>query len=413
MKSSSLLLGSAALLLTVLGAAAFERTKRQPILLVPTLTQQPEYCLTCHGDLPEISAAHPIETFGCVVCHGGERLALDEAVAHSTMRGGANPSDFAVVQQSCGSSQCHSGSSDEQRDHIQRAMTSVQSTYAGAIANILYTFGAQPDLRARYGIQGISDESVRTATGVPLLEVFEAGTFGNASIAKFGENCLTCHINAAPSEGDEYARFTGCAACHSPIADHSEDTETHVLTTAIPYTQCNTCHNRGNYDLRSMSFVPRADHPIDRQHDFYQPIAQFVQCEYTLDCVDCHTRIEVMGDGDLHSSKKDIQYTQCKTCHGTLTELPLVVKLIDPNDIAFRQAQLNPIAELNVGDEVIVTEKGERLWNTRVLEDGTYALLGKATGEVFRFRPVMGSGCTQRPDEQASQSCHECHAIQR
>jgi len=89
------------------------------------------------------------------------------------------------------------------------------------------------------------------------------------------------------------------------------------------------------------------------------------------------------------------------------------VKLINPNDIAFRQAQLNPIAELNVGDEVIVTEKGERLWNTRVLADGTYALLGKATGEVFRFRPVMGSGCTQRPDEQASQYCHECHAVQR
>jgi heterodisulfide reductase subunit A len=34
-------------------------------------------CLTCHADLPEISASHPVASFGCVSCHGGERLALD------------------------------------------------------------------------------------------------------------------------------------------------------------------------------------------------------------------------------------------------------------------------------------------------------------------------------------------------
>ena len=95
-----------------------------------------------------------------------------------------------------------------------------------------------------------------------------------------------------------------------------------MLTTAIPYSQCNTCHNRGNYDLRTMTFVPRSDHPVNRLHDYYQPIAQFVRCEYTLDCIDCHTRVEAMGDGDLHSNKKEIQYVQCKTCHGTLAQLP-------------------------------------------------------------------------------------------
>ena len=146
--------------------------------------------------------------------------------------------------------------------------------------------------------------------------------------------------------------------------------ETHILTTAIPYTQCNTCHNRGNYDLRSMTFVPRSDHPADRLHDYYQPIAQFVRCEYTLDCIDCHTRVEAMGDGDLHSSKKEIQYVQCKTCHGTLTELPQTMTLTDPNDIAFRLAQLNPVVDLQVGDTVLATEQGRavvehaRHWKT-------------------------------------------------
>ena len=416
MRSSGLALGAIVLFASLLAAAIAQMSKPRPVELIPSLTQQPEYCLTCHGDLPEISAAHPVQAFGCVICHGGERLALDEQLAHSTMRGGANPSDFAVVEQSCGGSQCHSGSEADRRDHIQRAMTSVQSTYAGAIANILYTFGAQPDLTARYGVSAVSDEMLRSSTGVAALEHFDAASFDNPFLEEFSRNCTSCHINAQPDEGEGYSRFTGCAACHSPIgtaAGLAEDRETHTLTTAIPYTQCNTCHNRGNYDLRTMTFIPRSDSPGNRMHDYYQPIAQFVKCEYTLDCVDCHTRIEAMGDGDIHSSKKEIQYVQCKTCHGTLTELPTATTLTDDNDVAFRLAQLNPIIELHVGDRVLATQQGELLWNTRILPDGSYELIGKATGERFRFRPVKGSGCTQNPDEQASQYCHECHTVER
>jgi hypothetical protein len=413
MKTSTLALAAAALLLAVLLVAYLELRRPSPVELVPTLTQQSEYCLTCHAELPEISAAHPIQTFGCVICHGGERLALDADVAHSSMRGGPNPSDFSVVQQSCGGGDCHAGSDEDRRDHIQRAMTSVQSTYAGAIASIMYTFGAQPDLTARFGTSAISDDKITTSTGLPSLERLDTTALENPFVQRFSSNCLTCHINAKPTEGEAYARLTGCAACHSPAGYETETGETHVLTTAIPYTQCNTCHNRGNYDLRTMAFVPRSDHATGRLYDYYQPIAQFVRCEYTLDCIDCHTRIEAMGDGDLHSSKKEIQYVQCKTCHGTPTQLPPTMTLTDPNDTAFRMAVLNPVTDLNVGDQVLMTEQGEPLWNTRILSDGAYELVGKATGERFRFRPVMGSGCTQTPDQQASQYCHECHAVER
>jgi len=338
-----------------------------------------------------------------VSCHGGERLALDADLAHSTMRGGANPSDLSVAEISCGGSNCHSGSEADDRDHIQRVMTSVQSTYAGAIANIRYTFGAQTDLIAHFGINAITAE--QTQTGITALNAFNSATESNPMIQKFGEECLTCHINAVPREGEIFVRQTGCAACHS--------TEQHKLTTAISYTQCNACHNRGNYDLRTMTFVERTDTPTKRIDDYYQPIAQFTQCEYTLDCVDCHTRSEVMGDGDLHSNQKDIQYVQCKTCHGTLTELPLTKTLTDPNDVAFRMAFLNPVVDLKLGDTIIVTEQGEPLWNTRVLPDGTYEMIGKATKQKFNFRPVMGTACEQKPDEQQSQYCHECHAVER
>lgn len=418
---------AAGLLLLAVAAAGWAATRGpQPVVLIPTLTGQAEYCLTCHAELKEISPSHPVKTFGCVICHGGERLALDADLAHSSMRGGKNPSDLSVVEQSCGGTNCHSGSAAENNNHIQRVLTSIQSTYAGAIASIRYTYGAQPNLTARLGIRAIADDAITTKTGLASLAAFDPAKETNPAIQKFAQNCLTCHVNATPRDGEAFARLTGCAACHTPTPlsfghppifgtqnGGSEKEIVHTLTTAIPYTQCNTCHNRGNYDLRTMSFVERGDNPMDRLHAYYQPIAQFTKCEYTLDCVDCHTRTEAMGDGDLHSSKPDIQYVQCQTCHGTQTELPKTKTLTDPNDIAFRLALLNPVVNLKVGDTILVTSQGEPLWSTRVLPDGTYQLVGKATSQVFTITPVMGSACKQNGVDQSSAYCHTCHSVQR
>jgi hypothetical protein len=418
MRRTFLLFASLALLLALLLAAWYQGVHPKPVPLTPTLTGKVEYCLTCHADLAQISASHPVQTFGCVLCHGGEALALDADLAHSSMRGGKNPSDFSVVQASCGGDTCHSGTPESYRNHIQRATTSIQATYAGAIAIIRYTFGVQPDLTASLGVFAVQDPG--STSGITSLAAFDPAAETNPYVKAFGQNCLTCHLSAQPQPGSVTFRFTGCAACHTPTqsADRSnaqqlQSSQVHKLITAISFTQCDTCHNRGNYDLRSITFDPRQDLPTDRMHDYYQPIAQFTSCEWMLDCVDCHTRTEAMGDGSLYSSKLDIQYIQCKTCHGTLTELPQVRTLTDPNDIAFRLALLNPVVDLKLGDAILVTGKDEPLWNTRLLPDGTYQLVGKATGQVFPFKAVKGSACTQNGTDQTSAYCHTCHSVTR
>jgi hypothetical protein len=403
---------SALLLISLLIAGIIQARQPEPIALLPTLTGEVEYCLTCHSDLPEISAAHPIETFGCVRCHGGERMALEADLAHSSMRGGKNPSDLTVVEESCGGSDCHSGMPEDHRDHIQRVQTSIQATYAGAIAQIRYTFGAQPDLIARYGIKAVQAYQTGNQSALPFLLAFDPTQENSLGVLAFAENCLTCHLYASPPSGTQYNRFTGCAACHTPTSGAGQGQSIHKLSTSIPYTQCNTCHNRGNYDLRSMTFNERTDHPEDRLNDYYQPIAQFTRCEWTLDCIDCHTRLEAMGDGNLYSHKKEIQYIQCRTCHGTLDELPDTYLIQDPNDLALRLAFLNPIIDLKVGDTVLVTSKGEPLWNIRQLPDGNFEMFGKATGARFTFRPVKGTACEQKVDQQESRYCHECHAVE-
>ena len=212
----SAVLGFLLLLLTV-GAVIRQSHQPEIVEIIPTLTGRPELCLTCHQGIEEISASHPQEAFGCVLCHGGDGLALNADLAHATMRGGSvpgttgNPSDLAVVKESCGGSACHSGVAEDGSDHIHRVLTSVQATYAGAIAQVNYAFGQQPDPAARWGVFAVQDDNITTETGVPYLEKFSPGPDAPEAIHAFSQDCQLCHITAVPLDQPYFFRATGCA----------------------------------------------------------------------------------------------------------------------------------------------------------------------------------------------------------
>jgi hypothetical protein len=412
--------------------------------LVPTLTGKPEMCLTCHIGIEDISASHPAETFGCVVCHGGEPLALDKNRAHSTLRGGRNPSDLSVATQSCGQANCHGGYADAAQNHVDRVLKSVQATYAGGIAHVRFSFGTQTSQAAQFALRAVNDTSkTLPPKAISSLAPFPANPVSGTIDAKL-LSCLNggCHLWTTPANPQIYTfRSSGCAACHYVYADDGlyrgkdatiSKTEPghgilHRLTTAIPFSQCNHCHNRGNYDLRTMTFdwrddLPPIARPLSAQMppegrrliEYYQPIGEFTKCEVELDCVDCHTAQEAMGDGHIYGSKKDVQYVQCQTCHGTLTTKPQTATIRDTNELAMRQARINGHSDfLRVGDQVIVTERGELLWSVKQIAPAKFIQIEKVTGKLYNVPLVMGSQCTQDGKTQTSDYCHECHFVVR
>lgn len=423
--------------------ATLLKTQPRIITLVPQQTDKPELCLTCHTGIEDISAAHPAEAIGCVMCHGGDPLALDPERAHAGMYGGRNPSDPSVAQQACGQPQCHAGFSDPTRNHIERVNRSLQATYAGAIATVRFTFGAQPDHRASLGIAAVADNSPAIpAFGLRSLGKFDPAQETSPGVLKFASDCLTCHLSAPNTPRSAlfapyFYRSTGCSACHyfyaddglyrglDPTVPRDEPGHgtTHRLTTQIPYSQCNHCHNRGNYSLKQMAFLERDDlDPAEltnlsaqgrRLRDYYQPIGVFVSCEWILDCADCHTSAESMGDGHIYDTKKDAAYNQCKTCHGTLTEPPQTAVITDAEELAMREARLSGFP-LQIGDRVLVTTRGEKLGHIRWPVTSTTPILTMlATGQVYTVPLVLGTQCPQKPEEQASHFCHECHAVKR
>jgi len=407
--------------------------------ITPQMTGEAELCLTCHIGLAEISPSHPVEVFGCISCHGGNGLTLNADQAHVGLRGGKNPSDLSVVQQSCGQ-RCHSGLNDNDRNHVDRVLRSLQATYAGGIAVVRFSFGAQPDDTPRYGIYGVTDETIQSANGLTGLTPFPHNS-NHPIDARFAANCLDagCHLSAAPRAAPYFYRATGCAACHiiyendglyrgdDPTIppDEPGHMRRHRLTTAIPFFQCNHCHNRGNYSLRQMEFllrqdIPPAGPPIATQMpaegrrllEYYQPVGRFTLCEWELDCVECHTAQEAMGDGDIHPNQAEMQYIQCRTCHGTLEKLPATVTVTADDKTALRQARLNSNYNLQIGDRVIITERGELMGNIKWVA-GKLILTSKVTGKTYPVNLVRGSNCQQQVDQQESHYCHKCHAYAR
>lgn len=428
--------------------ASYDNRKPEVINLVLP-NGKVERCKTCHIGIEEISDSHPSNTFGCTVCHGGNSLSLDKATAHSQMYGGGHPGSLDVVALSCGGTgvkgvSCHSGNPEIEKNEADLVKTSLMSTKAGELSSV----------RVMLGIDKTKDVPNLTK-GLPAF-LFPNPLQGWPQENLFKQDCLSrCHQSGgtipsfvpqsqqSPSEeskGDKNshknAAANGCEVCHvltNPTHTYSGGDialegntsgrgMTHRLTTQIPYTQCNQCHNQGTHDPINMKFTARADEAkvirdwgareitnSDRVQDYYVPGELFAQCEVSLDCIDCHTRQDVMGDNKLWTSQYDAVHIQCMDCHGTTEKIPQTKKIVSPQDIAFEEKITNAsFPSLELGDEILMTAKGEELPFLRHKENA-WLQVSRVTGKTFKIPQVMGSKCQQDLKEQGADSCHKCH----
>lgn len=390
-----------------------------------------ERCTTCHMGIEEISASHPSASIGCTACHGGNALSLDELTAHEGMYGGGHPGQLEVARLSCGGStevgQCHSGNKQEIDNQVDLLTTSLMASKGGELSMSRYMYGL--DIPPRVLIK----------PGETAADL-EAPFNHREEEPKFQQNCLAvCHLSGGELPGQQ-VKANGCESCHVlSNAEHTYEGNdvtipqsksgygiTHSLTVQIPYTQCNQCHNQGDYHVDTMDFTPRPDlervkaSPSPDQESLemrwknvYSPGLVFTRCEVNLDCIDCHTRKEVMGDGEMHVSEWDALKIQCRDCHGSAVGQPIEWKIADKSDMAWSQTRINPVfPPLNRGDVILKTAKGEELAYVR-LENGKWYSYRKTNGIKFEIPQVIDSNCLQDPDKQSSDDCHKCHDVSK
>jgi len=390
-----------------------------------------ERCTTCHLGIEEISASHPSDSVGCTACHGGNALSLEEKTAHEGMYGGGHPGQLEVSRLSCGGSTtvglCHSGTRQGIDNQVDLMTTSLMASKGGELSMSRYMFGLDIPPRVL-----LKPGEVAAKMEAPFNHRVEE--------PKFQQNCLSaCH----QSGGDlpvQQAQAKGCESCH--VLSNSQHTYegkdvtipkqkpgygiSHSLTVQIPYTQCNQCHNQGEAIVSTFDFTPRPDldrvkasPPPDKEtletrwQNVYSPGLVFTKCEVNLDCIDCHTRKEAMGDGEMVFSEWKTLKLQCQDCHGSVVRQPIKWEITDQSDMAWAEARINPVfPPLKLGDVIMKTQKGEELAYVR-RENEKWFSYRKTNGEKYQIPQVIDSQCLQKPDQQSSDDCHKCHDVSK
>ncbi len=161
------------------------------------------------------------------------------------------------------------------------------------------------------------------------------------------KQCGRCHVwgEGRGKRGDR--RAAGCAACHVLYnndgtyqgMDQTVKANTrrfhpvrHRITTAIPAQQCTHCHTRGKrigttftgmfeYDYVKDGKAP----PFNRKGEAQKPlftkeymhVNADIHFQRGMQCVDCHTSIDVHGDGNIYPVTWYQVEVSCSDCHGT------------------------------------------------------------------------------------------------
>lgn len=188
-----------------------------------------------------------------------------------------------------------------------------------------------------------------------------------ASITYQRADCQRCHIGVRGRKGRGDWRGMGCSACHIPYAqeglyegnDPHIDKEEHghllvhtmqssreavvkVPSTGLEFSgihpeTCNSCHNRGK--RIGVSYVGLMEQPYgsnlmeggkeQKKHHGkrYKHVKSDLHFEAGMTCQDCHTSIDMHGDGTLEGTTLGQVEIECADCHGTNAEFPWDLKL--------------------------------------------------------------------------------------
>ncbi|RJR29905.1 MAG: hypothetical protein C4576_34555 [Desulfobacteraceae bacterium] len=279
-------------------------------------------CQECHQGIERISAGHDFE---CGTCHlHPEQQRILFLTDHTAVV--RNPSDPRWVSLFCG--KCHGR-------EIAAVTTSLHGTMAGVINQTRYLWGAQesalpPLYSANDALKPIPDPVPRPQDPSELVDDF------------LRRKCLRCHLQATGGSDRGLFRASGCAACHVLYsddgryegADKAVDKrkqgypQAHRFTKKIEDRQCLHCHNQNNVGADYHGLFARDHHQSYRARtregspspklygSDHHYLSRDVHAEKGLWCIDCHSKREVMGDGNLYGHALAVPMIQCSDCHG-------------------------------------------------------------------------------------------------
>jgi hypothetical protein len=317
---------------------------------------------------------------GCVVCHGGDPKATTKEEAHKAESFYPDPGSPWVNKLTCG--QCHAELVKVQWNSLMMTEAGkIQGTawsfgslegYDHRWAN--YDAADPAQKQERLGTADYRTYMERLKAAEPkafpdkMIALPEAPTDlktlethpEQAAFTYLRTDCLRCHLAVRGRQKRGDYRGMGCSACHIPYSneglyegrDNAIDRNEpgHLLVHAmqatrqakvqvhdktysgIPVESCNSCHDRGKRigvsfqglmeSAYASPFTEGGGAQIALHTKHYIALQQDVHYQKGMFCQDCHTSIEVHGDGFLAGSLLGQVEIECTDCHGTPQAYP-------------------------------------------------------------------------------------------
>lgn len=292
----------------------------------------------------------------------------------------------------------------------------IQATWEGEEPGVVYAAqaarrfrpdGSEAELTSVTGLDGLSGELYR----------------------KF---CSRCHLGTADDDPGAPRHPAGCAACHFPYAEgatyeggdetvrgEAPHSATHAMYGLPPMAACTRCHDRSGRTALTYQGLQDGNNALvptrgglpgpapGTEGRSFSHVAPDVHFEAGMECIDCHTSREVMGDGFLHASMEEQLEIRCEDCHGSATARPRFVEAGRENDPPIRESR-QYARRIAPGTRVALTSKGRPFSN--VLEGGGIVKVAvKRTGKLLVSRVITGSAAHTIAGHERLE-CSACHS---
>jgi hypothetical protein len=371
-------------------------------------------CVRCHRGLELASASHP----GCVPCHGGDPKGTTKTLAHRGLLGLSDASYPGRWEQGCGP--CH-------RHQLERMASSQMFTNAGMIAQIQATWEGE-----RPGAPYAARAATQFAPGGERFEQRSVAELDHLSGELFRKFCARCHLARQNESLDSTGHPAGCAACHFPFGEgstyaggdrtmrgRSPHSATHALQGLPPMSACTRCHQRsgrvalsyqGLSDANNALVPTRAGMPgplrgsDDRSFTHIAPDVHFAA---GLECIDCHTSREVMGEGYASPRLHGQLEIACEDCHGTGDARPRFRAVEREHELPLRESRQYG-RRVHPGMRMALTRKDRPYSNVYEQDDSVMVIL-KRSGRVVRSPLVTGTPEHRIAGHQRL-ACATCHS---
>ena len=316
---------------------------------------------------------------------------------------------------------------------------------------------------------------------VPPVDVNEIPDHPNrAGITYSRQQCQRCHVGVSGREKRGDYRGTGCSSCRVPYSNDgfyeggdptinkeqpgrllvhrmqatrkSKVMHNGLEYSGIPSETCNTCHNRGK--RIGVSYQGIMEFPYgspynasgSKQPKLHTKNYLFIKDDLHhqvqsrpgnpqggLLCQDCHTSIDMHGDGNLFGTTLAQVEIECEDCHGTVKQFPWELPLghgeehaqeLDQTprgltdelpDFMYFATQYEP------EDGYLLTARGNPFGN--VVKKGKRVILHSASGldfDVPVLKQLREDNAWKSPDAMVAMSavgkhmesmeCYACHA---